>query len=328
MRTGVTLEDVTRAADELLERGERPTVEGVRRTLGTGSPATVNGHLTEYFKTLPKRLHLPAPIALAAGELFEKIQASAQAAADERERAGQLQLERAQTQLAADRAAFEEEREALRSQVATLSSDLSAAREASAQLQTLLEARQVSIADLTARTSAADTRAQAAIEERERASQNHHSEIERLKERADGNERHLLTQVEALRAQLKQAQTDREREHQLATKRASDAEAAATKATEAAALLQRHLTARDAELAHERHSLEIAHSALEAARAAHERESNYQRERHAQVAGERDEANARAARLQIERDQQAQDASVLKGRCAVLSEQLDQRGPQ
>lgn len=37
MRTGVTIRDVTRAADQLLTAGERPTVESVRALLGTGA---------------------------------------------------------------------------------------------------------------------------------------------------------------------------------------------------------------------------------------------------------------------------------------------------
>lgn len=39
---GVTLADVTRAADQIIAEGERPTLDSVRRILGAGSPGTVN----------------------------------------------------------------------------------------------------------------------------------------------------------------------------------------------------------------------------------------------------------------------------------------------
>lgn len=322
MRTGVTLDDVTRAADALLERGERPTVEGVRGVLGTGSPATVNAHLKDYFKALPSRLHLPAPIALAASELFEKIRATAQAAADEREQAGQAMLALAAEQLAADRTAFEHDRERLREQVGTLSADLATARETLSRLQELVNARQDEIAALTAKASAAESRAQSAAEERERASQNHHSEIARLKERADGNERHLLSQVEELRSRLKRLQADRDREGQQTAKRMAEVEGALAIATDTAAALRRDLATRDAELAHARHALSAAQAALEAEREIHHRESAYLQERTSLVARERDEAVVKATQMQTERDRHSREAAVLAGRCEALEDQL------
>ena len=85
MRPGVTLEDITRAADQMLFAGHRPTVEGVRNILGTGSPATVNRHLNDYYLRLKDRLTLPPEIAAAAAELHAKTRVVAQAAVDEHE---------------------------------------------------------------------------------------------------------------------------------------------------------------------------------------------------------------------------------------------------
>lgn len=328
MRTGVTLDDVTRAADEILERGERPTVESVRRSLGTGSPATVNNHLTEYFRTLPKRLHLPAPIATAAADLFEKLRQTAQASADAREQAANAALEQDRARLSADRTAFEQEREALRAQATALSADLAGARDGLARLERSLEARQLENATLAARATAAESHAQAAVDERERATQNHHSEIARLKERADGNERHLLAQIEELRDQLKQARSDRDREHQQALKRQAELEKALDAATQALAGARQTLVTQDAELAHERHALEASQLALCAAREAHERETQYQQERNALVARERDEAAARVTALTAERETLTQSAAALEGRCAALQEQLVRRETQ
>lgn len=41
MARGVTQEDVNEAIEVLLRKGERPTIERVRATLGTGSPNTL-----------------------------------------------------------------------------------------------------------------------------------------------------------------------------------------------------------------------------------------------------------------------------------------------
>ncbi|TLY49659.1 MAG: hypothetical protein E6K53_12920 [Gammaproteobacteria bacterium] len=41
MARGITQDRVNQAADALLARGERPTIEKVRAELGTGSPNTL-----------------------------------------------------------------------------------------------------------------------------------------------------------------------------------------------------------------------------------------------------------------------------------------------
>ena len=69
----VTAFDVATAADLLLSQGERPAIESVRKVLGRGSPATINAHLKEYYKSLPARLTLPPQIASAAIALLESI---------------------------------------------------------------------------------------------------------------------------------------------------------------------------------------------------------------------------------------------------------------
>ena len=53
---GVTNLDIDRAADELLRSGERPTIERVRKKLGTGSPNTINPLLDIWWKKLAARL--------------------------------------------------------------------------------------------------------------------------------------------------------------------------------------------------------------------------------------------------------------------------------
>jgi hypothetical protein len=71
---GLGAADIDRAADSLLQVGERPTIEKVRARLGRGSPNTINPLLDAWWKRLagrldagPAALHrLPEPVLLAA----------------------------------------------------------------------------------------------------------------------------------------------------------------------------------------------------------------------------------------------------------------------
>ncbi|WP_046072371.1 DNA-binding protein [Pseudomonas synxantha] len=57
MTVGVPENDVFAAADAVLARGERPTVERVRLELGRGSPARVGGLLDQWWARLAERLN-------------------------------------------------------------------------------------------------------------------------------------------------------------------------------------------------------------------------------------------------------------------------------
>src|SRR5260221_7936201 len=56
MARGVTQERVNNAADALLQRGERPTIEKVRAELGTGSPNTLMRLIDVWWTGLAERL--------------------------------------------------------------------------------------------------------------------------------------------------------------------------------------------------------------------------------------------------------------------------------
>jgi hypothetical protein len=56
MAVGVPENDVFAAADAVLARGERPTVERVRLELGRGSPARVGALLDQWWEQLAGRL--------------------------------------------------------------------------------------------------------------------------------------------------------------------------------------------------------------------------------------------------------------------------------
>lgn len=75
-RTGVTEDDVFKAADALVARGERPTIERLRSELGTGSPNTLLRHLDSWWRSLAARLNARAR-AIAIPEAPADVQAAA-----------------------------------------------------------------------------------------------------------------------------------------------------------------------------------------------------------------------------------------------------------
>jgi chromosome segregation ATPase len=83
MGRGIQQSEVDDAADTLLLRGERPTIERIRAELGTGSPATVNRMLDVWWNGLGQRLaHSKAAMALpdAPTELVQALSAVWEAA--------------------------------------------------------------------------------------------------------------------------------------------------------------------------------------------------------------------------------------------------------
>ncbi|SFU14367.1 DNA-binding protein [Pseudomonas marincola] len=90
MAVGVPEADVFAAADAVLARGERPTVERVRLELGRGSPARVGGLLDQWWSRLAERLNgdkrlpqLPPEVAQAFVAIWQQSVTTAQVAADQ-----------------------------------------------------------------------------------------------------------------------------------------------------------------------------------------------------------------------------------------------------
>src|SRR5882757_9992272 len=117
MAHGITEQDVFGAADCLLARGERPTIERVRLELGRGSPNTVNRMLDVWWSSLAKRMGgtddggLPASIVQACRSLYAEMRQQADRAAiatiEETERKAlreRQDLERAQAALSSEKA--------------------------------------------------------------------------------------------------------------------------------------------------------------------------------------------------------------------------------
>lgn len=113
---GITAADVERAADALLRRGSRPTIEKVRSEIGSGSPNTINPLLDDWWQRLASRLDAgPAALhRLPEGVLHVAEALWLQALDDGRQRA---RLELVSSKRAADE---EQRRHEVRSHVLTL----------------------------------------------------------------------------------------------------------------------------------------------------------------------------------------------------------------
>lgn len=90
MAVGVPENEVFAAADAVLARGERPTVERVRLELGRGSPARVGGLLDQWWASLAERLScetrlptLPAGVSQAFVAVWQQAIHLAQAVAEQ-----------------------------------------------------------------------------------------------------------------------------------------------------------------------------------------------------------------------------------------------------
>lgn len=223
MPVGVPEGEVFAAADAVLARGERPTVERVRAELGRGSPARVGKVLEAWWEALAKRLagetRLPA-LPTDVAQAFGAVWASAcQAAAD------------------AAQAGVAQEREAISQERDRLASEQRAAREAIAAARTEAETAQREVAALHARLADQDARIA------EQGSQLHELRLEHAASR--DREAALKNERDIARAQFAEADAGwkAERERLATHLRATEdrAHAEVDRAREEAKLLQKQL---------------------------------------------------------------------------------------
>jgi chromosome segregation ATPase len=155
MAVGVPETDVFAAADSVLARGERPTVERVRLELGRGSPARVGGLLDIWWARLAERLSgetrlpaLPAEVSQAFVQVWQQAIHLASGVAE-------LSLSDQRQVVAAERERVAEVEEQARRESATFrqrAAEAADARQAAetrlADLELLLEQRQLQVGDL------------------------------------------------------------------------------------------------------------------------------------------------------------------------------------
>lgn len=141
MAVGVPENDVFAAADAVLARGERPTVERVRLELGRGSPARVGSLLDQWWETLAARLRgetrlpgLPAEVAQAFISLWQQATTLAQ---------GVVELS-----LADQRQVMVDEREHLAASEAKVRLEQAQARRQTAEALAAREVAEIRLADL------------------------------------------------------------------------------------------------------------------------------------------------------------------------------------
>jgi uncharacterized coiled-coil DUF342 family protein len=155
MAVGVPENEVFAAADAVLARGERPTVERARLQLGRGSPARVGGLLDQWWARLAERLSgetrlpaLPGEVSQAFVAVWQQAIHLAQGVA-EQSFAGQRQvLADEREQLAALEARVRLDAAQARQQTAEALAARQAAETRLSDLEQLLSQRQVQVDDL------------------------------------------------------------------------------------------------------------------------------------------------------------------------------------
>lgn len=165
MAIGVPETDVFAAADRVLARGERPTVERVRAELGRGSPARVGQLLEQWWETLTQRLAgetrlpaLPSDIATAFTAVWASAVAHAEQSAASALRADQEQLASARADIARERDQWRAELAATRIASDQVTATCTALEERLAELQRLSHQQTTAFADLTQQRDALSAR--------------------------------------------------------------------------------------------------------------------------------------------------------------------------
>ncbi|WP_426780432.1 DNA-binding protein [Pseudomonas aeruginosa] len=155
MAIGVPETDVFAAADAVLARGERPTVERVRQELGRGSPARVGGLLDQWWTRLAERLNGETRLPALPSEVSQAFVAIWQQATHLAQGAAELALAEQRQVLAAEReqlAALEDQARQDTAQYRQLAAEAVAGRQAAetrlADLELLLAQRLTQIEDL------------------------------------------------------------------------------------------------------------------------------------------------------------------------------------
>jgi hypothetical protein len=123
MARGVTQERVNNAADALLQRGERPTIEKVRAELGTGSPNTLLRLIDVWWTGLAERLAaqaradlpgIPEPVQRAMMTLWSEAVVASRAEASANTSAAREALDQERMSLAAERTRWSADLDAMR----------------------------------------------------------------------------------------------------------------------------------------------------------------------------------------------------------------------
>ncbi len=215
---GVRQADVDKAADAILARGERPTVERIRGLLGTGSPNTLGPLIDNWYRHLSALVagtqHAAAPggAPTAAVNAFHLMWDTA---LEEARRAVHAELATVREQLVRERAAVAEDQRVIDATRAALEQAAQASRERIRDLEEQLVAsaqqlhrEQQAVAAGIERAAALQQELAQSRREMQERSDVQQEERRREAERTAANERRLLAEVDRARGETKAAQDE------------------------------------------------------------------------------------------------------------------------
>lgn len=247
MANGVPETDVFKAADAVLARGERPTVERVRLELGRGSPARVGQLLEQWWEQLAQRLKGHVLLPDLPGEVAETFAEAWRVALTHASTAAQAALTEQQNALFAEQTSLTQERKLWEIALAEARVDIAEGASKLTRAELQLSARQSLVDQLT--TQITDMRQQRDQLQGQLA--HRQSELDALRAEHAAVHAHIRTtedrahqQVDQARQELKvlgqqQERTRREHTNQVAALTAQrDALQAAVRSAEQAAAHQ------------------------------------------------------------------------------------------
>lgn len=172
MAVGVPEEAVFAAADAVLERGERPTVERVRQELGRGSPARVGALLDQWWERLAQRLRgetrlpaLPAEVSQAFVAVWQQAMLLADGVAEQAMAEHRAVLEAERLRVAAVENEIRQAGAQARQQEAAAQAAQHTAETRLADLELLLAQRQAQLEDQQSRCAELANERKAALQE-------------------------------------------------------------------------------------------------------------------------------------------------------------------
>jgi hypothetical protein len=218
MAVGVPENDVYQAADAVLARGERPTVERVRTELGRGSPARVGQLLEQWWEQLAQRLKGHALLPELPGEVAQAFIEAWRIALAHGEGTAQATLAIEQNALYAERTSLAQERKVwdialaeAQASVAEHATQRALAERQLGERQSLVEQQAAQISDLTQQRDRLQAHVEQVQTELAALRVEHaaaHEHIRRVEDRAH-------QQVDRARQDLKSLQQEHQREQRL-----------------------------------------------------------------------------------------------------------------
>lgn len=204
MANGVPETEVFKAADAVLARGERPTVERVRTELGRGSPARVGQLLEQWWEQLTQRLKGHALLPELPGEVAQAFAEAWRVALIHADTAAQAALTEEHNHLFAEQTSLTQERKLWEVALAAAQADLAEGASKLAQAELQLAERQGLVDQLAAEVS--DVRQQRAhlqdqLERRQ-------SELDALRAEHAAAQAHIRTVEDRAHQQVDQARQE------------------------------------------------------------------------------------------------------------------------